>query len=480
MEGDQVQQNNLNWWSKLKDIEKILNLWKRRNLTLLGKITIIKSLIVPKIFYSLCFLDPPKNFINECESTFYKFIWGKEDSIKRKTIIANIREGGLNMIDIESQVIANRATWMHKILNSSGNWTFFGKTYIDKFGPNRIILRGNLCNQKFLPEIRNLPQFYQDVILSYNRARPIENITDMQSFLGQALWGNMNFLYDASKSGQKPALFFHRWIESGLIYLGSFRFKNGTLDEDFIFEKVKNKSNIYCEILCVKKALKPFEDIIKNIHTCGIAQYVPNREETTLGTLKCRSVYEKIKKQKIIRPFQEQKWKQVLDQYEINFDKTYLHKIKYIHDKKLSEFNFKVLHLILPCGLNQKRWGHKTDETCDICKVTHDIIHMLFYCAKAKQIWSVISQVFNLNISLKDIIITDFERDMCIFISLISFLIYKEWLLFSNDKSWKVHDIIGYIKWELRLKSQVYEKLENNCENVCHYSHMFINHNAIT
>ena len=397
-------------------------------------------------------------------------------------MIANISDGGLNMIDIESQVIANRATWMHKILNSSGNWTFLGKTYIEKFGPNQIILRGHLCNQKYLPEIRSLPQFYQDVILSYNRARPIKDITNVQSFMDQALWGNMHFIYDASKSGQKQTLFFESWIKSGLIYLRSFRFKNGTLDEDFIFEKVKNKSNIYCEILCVKKALKPFEDIIKSIRTCAIAQYTANREEMTWSpddTSKCRTVYENIKKQKIIRPFQEQKWKQVFDQYEINFDKTYLRKIKYIHDKKLSEFNFKVLHLILPCGQNWKRWGHKIDETCDICQVTHDITHMLFYCVKAKQIWSVINQVFHLNISLKDIIITDLERDMCLFISLVSFLIYKEWLLFSNDKSWKVHDIIAYVIWELKLKLQVYDKLEDKCENLCQYIHMFIHHDAM-
>ena len=47
-------------------------------------------------------------------------------------------------------------------------------------------------------------------------------------------------------------------------------------------------------------------------------------------------------------------------------------------DRKLAEFNFKVLNLILTCGLNLKRWGHGNNGLCKICNVTHDIPHLLF------------------------------------------------------------------------------------------------------
>ena len=102
---------------------------------------------------------------------------------------------------------------------------------------------------------------------------PSYPINDVESFLDQTLWGNMHFLYDMPNSREKQALFFFNWIQSGLIYLRSFRFKNGTLDDDFIFEKVKNKNNIFCEILCVKKALKPFGHIINK--TSDVVYYLP-------------------------------------------------------------------------------------------------------------------------------------------------------------------------------------------------------------
>ena len=51
-------------------------------------------------------------------------------------------------------------------------------------------------------------------------------------------------------------------------------------------------------------------------------------------------------------------------------------------DKKLAEFNFKVLHLILVCGLKLNRWGKVENKLCRICKYAHDILHLLFFCTK--------------------------------------------------------------------------------------------------
>ena len=72
-------------------------------------------------------------------------------------------------------------------------------------------------------------------------------------------------------------------------------------------------------------------------------------------------------------------------------------------DKKLAEFNFKVLHLILACGLNLNRWGKVENKLCRICKVTHDIPHLLFFCTKAITVWNLIGNIFKCDISLTDI-----------------------------------------------------------------------------
>ena len=44
----------------------------------------------------------------------------------------------------------------------------------------------------------------------------------------------------------------------------------------------------------------------------------------------------------------------------------------------MKEFNFKVLHGILPCNLNLMRWKIRDSHECDICGETQTIEHLSF------------------------------------------------------------------------------------------------------
>jgi hypothetical protein len=50
----------MNYESKIKEFEKILNLWRARKISIFGKICIIKSLALPKLIFR-CNLSNTKN-----------------------------------------------------------------------------------------------------------------------------------------------------------------------------------------------------------------------------------------------------------------------------------------------------------------------------------------------------------------------------------------------------------------------------------
>ena len=54
---------HLNWFIKLEKIKKIINLWKMRNLTYYGKVTIIKSLLVSQLVYVATVYTVPPKFV---------------------------------------------------------------------------------------------------------------------------------------------------------------------------------------------------------------------------------------------------------------------------------------------------------------------------------------------------------------------------------------------------------------------------------
>ena len=110
---------------KIIKIESILNSWSARRLTLLGKITIIKSLAVLQIVYLLSALPTAQEILQKINSLLYNFLWGsKSKKIKRTEMINEYDKGGLKMIDIQSLNAYLKIKWVHSYLNTDnkGKW----------------------------------------------------------------------------------------------------------------------------------------------------------------------------------------------------------------------------------------------------------------------------------------------------------------------------------------------------------------------
>ena len=93
---------DLNYKVKLKQIEQTLNCWRARNLSLVGKICVIKTLLLPQLLYqfSVLCIKTPKTFFDSLNKLFFKFIWnGGNDRVKRKIVCTDYSMGGLRMVD---------------------------------------------------------------------------------------------------------------------------------------------------------------------------------------------------------------------------------------------------------------------------------------------------------------------------------------------------------------------------------------------
>jgi hypothetical protein len=116
-EGDSVMQKNFE--DRAKEFKRILDMWLQRDLSLIGKITILKSLAFSKIIYQCGVLTSPPKFIEHIVDLAYKFVWNnKPNKIKRNTLIADYEHGGLRMLDIESFLKAQKVMWVKRLFKS--------------------------------------------------------------------------------------------------------------------------------------------------------------------------------------------------------------------------------------------------------------------------------------------------------------------------------------------------------------------------
>ena len=115
---------SLNYNEKLEKVKELLRCWKYRRLTLLGKISVIKSLIVSQLVYLLSPLRSNYKVLNEINDLLYTFLWNdKGDKIKRKLMNNDFGAGGIKMVDISSFNKSLKTTWIKKYLdNNKGKW----------------------------------------------------------------------------------------------------------------------------------------------------------------------------------------------------------------------------------------------------------------------------------------------------------------------------------------------------------------------
>ena len=109
----------LNLDPKIEEFKTCLKQWEHRKLTLLGKITVIKTFALPKLIYPLTVLQTPDTAtIKTINDIMYKFLWdNKPAKIKREVLIKHYENGGIKMIDIQKFINSLKCSWIKRIYN---------------------------------------------------------------------------------------------------------------------------------------------------------------------------------------------------------------------------------------------------------------------------------------------------------------------------------------------------------------------------
>ena len=162
------------------------------------------------------------------------------------------------MIDVESQFSALKAAWIARIIsNKVEHWKELPLKFINRLGEDFYILKTNIDNTDKCSVIKSLPLFYQEAIVSFTKAKVIDNNLPI---LSQVLFGNQNIA--SLRRGKVVIPYFINWIQSGIKNVSDLHIVNGKVNEYFILNKVINKTNIYSEILCIKRCLAVYKDVL--------------------------------------------------------------------------------------------------------------------------------------------------------------------------------------------------------------------------
>jgi len=129
--------------------------------------TIIKSLLLPKVVYTLSLLPTPENIIKELNHLIYTFLWNGKDKVTRKSAINNYEGGGIKMVDIESMIKSLRLAWLKRIFgDNSGAWKNYLEYLLKETGG--LVLFN--CNYN-VKDLTICSQFYTELLKWWSEFR---------------------------------------------------------------------------------------------------------------------------------------------------------------------------------------------------------------------------------------------------------------------------------------------------------------------
>ena len=438
---------DLNYNDKILKIEKDITAWSRRNLTVFGKITVIKSLLIPKLTHLFIALPRPNlDRLKHLEKLLYNFLWrGGKDKISRKVMVQNYEFGGCKMIHLDSYVKALKLTWVRRIINGESQW----KT---------IFLELTKCNTVFLMQFgidyykkcekttKNI--FWKEVLktlMEFALQFKQQNVTDI---LYSPVWYNPKV-----KMGNQ-SIFYNKFYQKGFHIIKDFFNENGRFID---YEELLESHQLQIPFTTfhgLKTAIIASWPVLKQIDINDLVPlpYKPEHIKVICKDSKgSKSMYNIFISNLYQKPKSEEKWKTEFH-LDDDFNWKAINKRCFgcTNDTQLLWFHYRVLHRILGTNDYLFKCNIKNSPVCNLCRTeTESPRHLLFECRAAQEIWSQVeawirdSIGFNYSFTTKDIIFGCKDKILNLIALLTKQYIFqtsrKNHHLFINDVKRKIH-----------------------------------------
>ena len=399
-------------WSDLINKMKIrLQIWQRRNLSLVGKTYIIRSIGVSTLLYTLNVKTIEDTDKKEIEKIMWNFLWsGKTFKFNRRICTLPRRLGGLNLVDINILEKTRRINWVIKVLkeNKGENWSKLVENYLrcldNQFGIKFFALK--VTDSCDLIKKAKIPKFYKECIISFQELLTIAKLESRE----ELIWCNKKIRFR-----DKPLSFAH-WARDKILRPSQL-YRDGILFLNSILEKLTHKAGYFFERQTIKDTFPekigdraPTHDNgIENDDKTDILNYflkVSDKESKQLKDLQSKEIYNIFLLHNPPEMLAKTYWAtHAFPGHSFDWDAWgQLIFTNPVIPNKVKDHAFHIFHgtLYLEARLRHFKHNNGVAYSTGLCKACEREIetlnHFLIECQYRKKIWSIVQNVLNLSI----------------------------------------------------------------------------------
>ena len=399
----------LNFDDRIKNMETTINIWKSRSLSLKGKITIIKTLILPQVQFLFSMVYVEDKIISRIEKILYSFIWNNNvHRIKKSTLIAPVELGGLGMIDVRICNLTAKGTWIRRLLGpeiSKWKTLTWNMLNVDKYN---LITNNCLELNK-----QGKSLFHTQVLKAWSEINSFEP-KSLKEIINQNVIGN-KFIKIANNPIRENFLGRNVTKKIKELKISDFINNDWTIIDKITLEQ---KLGIQVTMLKYNSIIQSFpkkwrEKITKTSQTNNIKTIIENKNSdiveikvnnrvTNLEKVTSKQIYSTLMQDKFEPPTSINTW---LDRFPFleNIDWKDIFELPYkiVSEPYLQSYQYKIVNRILNCNERLNKWKIKYGPECDSCGEIDTIEHRLYTCRESQKIWEGIYKWIDENFDIK-------------------------------------------------------------------------------
>ena len=367
---------------KKEAMMKICGMWKSRNLSLIGKITIVKTYLLSQLTHVLASLPSPnEKIMREINQILFSFVWGStRNPLKRKRLCQSLELNGLEMIDLRSYCNSLKMSWIRRFVGRKDRtWhlvvpEILRNNFVWNFGVTSLRkVVGNLSNP-----------FWKDVISSWITFSKAFEIPD-NMIVHENIFNSDFTKFKVNK--------YSRWERRGIRSIGDL-FEGNKLMTYERFRQVYSVPCYHLEYMGLVHSLpkhlqksQPTDWYQERPIVAARLQFLLSEKTYTkffVRTLmnqdsKCNNDVARIKS----------KWIRDIDSFE-NFSALAV-KRSTIATKYIA-FQYKLVMRILTTNTFLRIIGKREDDKCTFCGVqSESLSHLFLTCQHVQKFWNDIN-----------------------------------------------------------------------------------------
>ena len=379
----------LNWNSRIDNVLKIFGRWSRRDLSLFGKIHIIKTFGMSQFSFLMQSIILPAQVLDDINRIFFRFLWRKKftnkrayEKVKRKVLFNDYEEGGLRMADVRRFQDSVLLSWAERLLTKEKqSWASIANESFKNLGGLNVF-RGKIASRDLKGSDMIPSKFWLSVLckwLDYSKTDGNRRVT-----INDPIFNNNAITY-------RGETLFQPWcIKKGIITIRDITIESRILTLHEFKEKVGIYPRVTLDYNIISNALRiPLRGCF------SAATEGCYFRDNLIGNLGRRFFYEAIKN--IETPLCVGLWER---KFGVTVNKSHWENVHRLKETRLKTISWKILHNIYPTNILLFKMKLSNSQNCKYCDTIDYIEHFFFHCEKVRPLWQRIQTEIQLKLEI--------------------------------------------------------------------------------